>query len=454
MADPISSIPGVSSGVDWKSLVDQIITLDRRPAAKMESTIDTNKKRKDAFEQFRTAMNALKSAADALKDGTALDSFSASTVGADALGRNVVSAVANNFAAPGTYSVQVTSLAAAQKTVGSVAFGSATTDLQLAGRLVIGGQNVDVVSGDTLTNVRDKINLVSGQSNVQATLVAANADGSGQHIVLTGLKTGAAYAFTPTDDPGNTQSLVAALGIGGAPQTAASDAVVQIDNTVTVTRPSNSIGDAIPGLTLNLGAVGTSSVTVSRQSAAASTAVQKFVDAYNAVQTFVKKNADDSTSPLARDSVLRGARSNLSQSVLATDGTAPLDVSRLSNLGISVQKDGSLSFDATTWNAVFPSRIDDVKALLADRVGAISSFADDVTLPYAGQIDGRESSIDTQTASLQRHIDDLDARLDKKRTALLLQYSKSEAMLGKLKSIGDSLTSQLNSLNNSSNNNS
>ncbi|MBV9880272.1 MAG: flagellar filament capping protein FliD [Gemmatirosa sp.] len=452
MADPISSIPGVTSGVDWKSLVDQIITLDRRPAVKMESTITANTAKKTALEQFRTAMATLKTATDALKSGTAFDAFTATTAGADATGRTVAVAVAGAGAAPGTYSLNVTSLAQAQKTVGSVAFASSSTALSLTGRLVVGGQNVDIAAGDTLVGVRDKINLVSSTSNVQATIVAANADGTGQRLVLTGLKSGAANAFTAVDDAANTTSLTTALGLGATPDVLAQDAVVQIDGAVTVSRSSNSIADAIPGVTLTLSAKGTSTLTVARQDSAATAAVQGFVDAYNKVQSFVATQANDPKGALPRDSLLRGTRNALSQTVLTDATGTPADLSRLSSVGISLQKDGTLSFDATAWKAAYPARIDDVKKMLADRMGALSGVADDVTLPFAGSIDQRENSWATQSASLQRHVDDIDARLDKKRTALLLQYSRSEAMLGKLKSMGDSLTSQLAGLSSSNNN--
>jgi flagellar hook-associated protein 2 len=268
--------------------------------------------------------------------------------------------------------------------------------------------------------------------------------------VLSGLKTGSAYAFSPTDDPSNQASLVAAFGIGVAPQVLAKDATMQIDGTVTVTRSSNTISDAIPGLTISLGAQGTSTVTVSRQDSAGSTAAQAFVDAYNAVQTFVKKNVDDPAGPLARDAMLRTFRGSLTDAVLTSAATGPgaaaADMARLSSVGISIQKDGTLKLDSTAWNAAYPSRISDVQAMLSDRLGAISSLADDQTAPYSGQIDQHESALSTQSGSLQRHIDDINSRLDKKRTALLLQYSRSEAMLGQLKAMGDSLGAQITSL--------
>ena len=175
MADSLSSIPGVSSGTDWKALVDAIIAQDRRPAVTMQAKIDANSTRKSSLEQYRTLMSALQTASDALKDGSALNSFLATTAGTDASGRVVASAAASSTASPGNYSLNVTQLARAQKTVGSATFGSASTALDLSGRLVLGGQNVDLAATDTLAGIRDKINAVSGASGVQATLIAENA---------------------------------------------------------------------------------------------------------------------------------------------------------------------------------------------------------------------------------------------------------------------------------------
>ncbi len=86
MPDSLSSISGVSSGVDWKALVDSIMSLERRPAAKLETAITANTKRKEAFEQYRAAVASLKSATDSLKDGSAFDAFTAATSGTDAGG--------------------------------------------------------------------------------------------------------------------------------------------------------------------------------------------------------------------------------------------------------------------------------------------------------------------------------------------------------------------------------
>jgi flagellar hook-associated protein 2 len=447
MSDSLSQISGLSSGIDFKSLVDQIITLDRRPAVAWQATLDANAKRKDAYELFRTTIAAVKTASDALKTGTVLDAYSTTAAGTDGKGRNVLSAAATSGAVPGQYTIEVTQLASAQKTIASVPQTSATTALGLSGTLVLGGQSIVVGAADTLTAIRDKINAVQGTTNVQATVLTGGATDS--RLVLSGLKTGAANAFTVTDDPANSPSLVAALGLDAAPQTSALDATFKIDGTVVVTRPSNSVTDAIPGVTLNLAALGTSTVTVERQKSAAGTGVQAFVDAYNKLVAFVKAQADTPGAPLARDSILRNTRVTMAQTILAPSASSPLDLQTLSALGISLAKDGTLTLDPAKLQDAYASRTDDVKALLADRMAALSKIADTVTLSGTGQIDTREQGLATQNAALQQHIDDLAARLDKKRSALLMQYAKFEATLGKLKSIGDSMTAQFAGLNKS-----
>jgi flagellar hook-associated protein 2 len=119
MADPISSFSGIASGMDYKALVAQILTVERRPAVKLEATVAANDRRKAQLDQFRAALEALRTAAAALgPDGTALGSVQVLAPGTAADGRTVLAATAATGAPPGSYAVTVTRLAAAQKTVG------------------------------------------------------------------------------------------------------------------------------------------------------------------------------------------------------------------------------------------------------------------------------------------------------------------------------------------------
>jgi flagellar hook-associated protein 2 len=457
MADSLSSITGISSGIDYKSLVDQIIRLDHRQADAMQATVDGITKKKDALSQFRTALETLRTSAVALRDGTAFDAFTTTATGQDATGKNVLTAVGVAGAATGTYGVTVTALAAAQKTVGTVGFNG--DPLTFAGKFTLKGETVDIASGDTIGAVRDKINALTAKTGVQATLVSGAADGSDQRLVLTSTKSGTANAFTLTDDPTDATDVVAALGLNVAPTTPAADAALTIDG-IPVTRSGNAISDAIPGVTLNLATLGTSTVSVERTTSAAANAMKGFVDAYNAVKALVDKQGGKGGA-LVNDPMLRAARSELARNVLleapttdATTGAATgvaADLSTLASLGVSLAKDGTLTFDSAKFGAAYPSRLDELKATLADRMGGVATYADSLTATLTGAIAERTQGLDDTSLRLTARIADVDARLDKKRSSLLAQYAKFEASLGRLQSLQSSMSAQFTSLTKSNN---
>lgn len=450
MADSLSSFSGISSGMDYKALVAQILLAERRPAAKMEEAIAANDRRREQLGQFQATLDGLRTAAAGLEDGSALASFTVSATGTDGAGRSVLAATAGTTAAPGSYAVAVTRLATAQKTVAGAGFGPEA--LGLEGTLVLKeGVSVAIAPGDTLAKVRDGINLQTKASGVQATLVTG--DAGRQYLVLTGQKTGAANAFAPANDAGNATDLVAALGLAApSSQTAAQDAALTIDG-IPVTRSTNSVGDAIPGVTLSLTAAGTSTVSVARRESAATDAMKALVDAYNKVQAFMKAQGAPKAA-LANDSLVRGARGGLAGVVL---GAAPTtrdgqptgvaaDLATMGALGLSLTRDGTLSFDATRFEAASATRREEVTAVLAERMGALSDYVDGVARPLTGLIDQREQALDEQNARMTSRVADIDGRLDKKRTALLAQYAKFEASLGRLQAIQNQMSAQFSGL--------
>lgn len=458
-----ASFTGLASGIDWQSLVDSVVTAGKAPATAWQKQIDANTARKTALDTLSQDLTDLQTAGDALKYGTGFNSYAVSATGtaSDGSTRNVLAAAATNTASAGTYAVGVQQLAQAQKTVGSVGQASATAALGVTGGLTFttgGGQNVtvNVASTDSLSALRANINAVQGQTGVQASIVSGNADGSDAHLVLSAVKTGSAGAFSVADAAGTSPSLVSQLGIG-TPTVAAQDAKLTVDG-VPVTRASNTVGDAIAGVTLSLTAVGDSDVTLTRQSDQAQTAVQAFVDGYNKVQQFIQAQntvqSDGTWPPLHNDPTLRDARTQLAGMTLTSGSSAngvASDLATLASAGVSLQKDGTLKLDASTFQTAFQGRLADLTALFTDRMSAFSTYAGNTAAPYIGTISQRESAIDTQSTNLQSRIGDLDARMDKRRLALLAQYSKFEASLSQLQATGSALSSQFASLTSSSN---
>lgn len=447
MADPTSSISGLTSGIDFKALVDQIITLDRRPAVRLEARVAANAKRKTALGDVQAALGALRTAADALKAGTPLDAQSVTAAGTDASGRALVVATAGAGAAPGTYQLVVERLAAGQKTVGAAGVSS-TAALGASGTFAVNGQNVDVTAADTLAGVRDKVNALAATTGVRASVVTGGANDA--RLVLTSTGTGAASAFTVADVTGTVAG--AALGITGPPAQAAQDARVVVDG-VPVERASNTVTDALPGVTLTLSAADparTATLTVERFKAATTEAFKGFVDAYNKARALVTQQGAAGAA-LAGDSMLRTVAGALSTQVLGSDAALPADMTALGAAGITVQKDGTLALDAARLDAASTTRPDALRAMLASRMGAMSDYLAGVAAPLTGLIDQRGSAVDEQSARMQARVADVDARLEKKRTALLAQYAKFEASLGKLKALGAAMSSQFAGLNKSGN---
>lgn len=192
MTSPVGSFPGLGSGIDYKSLVDQMIQVESAPATTMQSRIDSYNAQISAYKSYSGLLSTLETAAKSLRDGSAFQNVLAAVSNATgAAGRSVVSASASAGAAPGSYAVQVLQTAQAEKLSGET-FAAGTSGLGLSGDFVINGKTVTVASSDSLSAIRDKINAQNTgatPTGVSASIItdATNA----QRLVLTSVKTGA-----------------------------------------------------------------------------------------------------------------------------------------------------------------------------------------------------------------------------------------------------------------------
>lgn len=212
MTSPVSSISGLASGIQWSDLVQQLVQLDsKRQLAPLQKQQETDTSAIAAWAGYGTSVGALDAAAQALASGTALAGFITS-VGASASGRSLFSASATPDASPGTYTVEVGQLAAAEKLSGNVIGAGATTALGIAGTFAINNRTVTITATDTLADVRDRINAVNAgavPSGVSAAIIADNAGAA--RLILTSQATGAAGIQLVDDAPAAT-GVIAQLG--------------------------------------------------------------------------------------------------------------------------------------------------------------------------------------------------------------------------------------------------
>lgn len=386
-----SNISGLSSGIDWNTIVDQLMAVEQNKVTLLQVRQQNELARQDALNSISSSLSTLRTDAINMADASKFFSYtttlaSSSTTSADSL----LSVQTSSSASAGTHTVIVQQLAQAQKTGSGAAVAdstgtavsSETTVLGISGSFSVAGQTVNVAATDSLKNIRDNINqLNTGSSATGVTASILKVGTSDYRLILTADDTGATgFTLTGADLDTASPGGLSGLNLGSTAnlrQTlqAAADAQVQIDG-YTVTRSSNTIDDAITGLTLDLvkaDAATTVTVKVATDTQAAKDQVQQFVDDYNTIIDFINSQVAFDTETqtagiLAGDSIVRSIQSALSSSVLQSVSGLSSDRNSLVLIGVAPDETGKLVVDDATldnWLATDPTAVRDVFAATA-----------------------------------------------------------------------------------------
>ena len=215
-----------------------------------------------------------------------------------------------------------------------------------------------------MTGIAKAIN--QADAGVQATVVY---DGSSYHLSLTGATTGTAGAFTVTGSGGLTGF---SYGSGSSEMSelqAATDASFSL-NGIPITSGSNTVAGIVPGLTLNLTASGSATVTVNQDVSALDQAADGLVSALNNVLQTINQYSSYSPSsgagPLLGDVGLQVLRSNLLNGISSpASGIAPDSAySSLSAVGFTINSDGTVTLNDQTFESAAQSNYAAVAGLL------------------------------------------------------------------------------------------
>ena len=187
-------ISGLSSGFDWRTMIDQLIAIEHRRVDVVEDQKNEYESKLSEWQSFNTKLLALKTASEGLKDPEDFYLYTASmsTDSATVDGDDRLSVSTSTSAAPGTYEIVVTDLATAQK-LSSNPFTSQTTELgsSYAGDIIVNGKVLAVSSTDSLSDVAYNINALntgSDPSGVSAAMI--NYGTNDYRLILTSDDTG------------------------------------------------------------------------------------------------------------------------------------------------------------------------------------------------------------------------------------------------------------------------
>ena len=182
--------------------------------------------------------------------------------------------------------------------------------------------------------------------------------------------------------------------------------------------------------------------------------IQTFQDAYNKLTADLKTQtaynaATKVGGPLLGDGTVTGMQTML-RSLVGGNGPSGNSIGRLSDLGLEIQADGSLSTNSTKLDAALQDPVN-VKAFFA-AAGATATDNGIARRSYdfAFGALGVSGSITAHSAAFQKAIDQNNTTIDKFNThiadyqkQLLAQYNAMDAQVAKLNSLGTFVSSQI-----------
>jgi len=234
------------------------------------------------------------------------------------------------------------------------------------------------------------------------------------------------------------------------------DAIFNIDG-MNFVKGSNTVTDALPGVTLKLAAPtaggNPAAITVTNDNEAIKQKINDFVTAYNAVASYIKSNASyDSVTKAGGvflgDITVRNIQDALNDYIMKPVPGVTGSLSQLSNIGIEMQRDGTLKVD--------DSKLDDaISGNLADVVGFMSGnasgtkkgladllhgYLDSVTKPLTGIISARINGLNEYNSSLDKEIAVKQEQLDNYQETLKKRFSALESLIAGNTSMGSYIT--------------
>ncbi len=409
---------GMGSGMDIRSLVDQLAAAERAPA---ENRLDRRERQTQeelsGYGTLKSALSDFRGQLGELRDIESFGQTKASSSNEEALGVS-----ASSKAGGESYQVSVDALAAAQS-LASGAFadrhavvggGKLTfrfgevevTDDEISGFKLNADrptQTIDIPEGATLVQLRDAIH--DAKIGVEVSIIN---DGSGERLLFNSKESGAGNGFTIDVERGSEaglEQLAFNAGVSNLTRTrAGEDAQVTI-NGLAVKRPTNQIDDAIEGMTLELKQVTGDAVQVgsSRDIKAAEAQIRQFVEGFNNLQQTITKLTrydpeTEEASVFTGNAMVRGINSQLRN--LLTNPVSVLEgnaIRSVADLGIVTERDGTLGVDGARLTRALEENFDQVGAL----------FASSALTDQANGVDFAGSSAATQAGRYQVQVDEV-----------------------------------------------
>ena len=473
-----SNYMGQYTGITSET-INQLLQSDELRKTVIQNKIDKINTKSQAWTDISTRLSNLTSKLDVLQDEATYQTKKV-TSSDDTIA--TVSGTSDSL--EGSYDLVVKQLATASKLTGGVVSKSdgttkiSTKDaLGYSGKLTITNGatdgsdkaltvEIDVKATDSLKDIANAINNAKDPSDSTGTKSAGlKATIVNNQLVVSSEEMGDRTLTIGGD-------LKDSLGFANSQTTRGQSAKFTLDG-IEMERNSNSPTDVVDGVTLNFkkaDATKTITLGLTNDTDKELSAVKDFVSQYNSVMSFLSEKmdvgdpskSDNKTGALAGDSTLISLQSKLQSTVL---GGKSVNGVSASTLGLSVDRNGTLSLDETKFKAQLaknPNAVKDFFFVDTSTKYATEKTGTGYTADFKAVIDrytstksGSEGVISLRKSSYQSEIKDYNKQIERiteqiatKRARYVTMFTNLDAAIGNLQSQFSYFQSQ-NSSNNS-----
>lgn len=438
------SSPGIGSGLDVNSIITKLMAVESQPLTQLQKTQSNYKSQLSAVSQLKGALSSFQTSMQKLDATSDFKLFSASSSDS-----TVFTATADSTASLGSHTVQVVRVAEHHQLAASTAYADTTTAIGATGsiQLTVNGSQFSVaLDGKNLGQIASDINNASGNTGVSASIIT---DTAGNHLVLSANDTGStgyiSVGYTGTD-PFALQSLNQDRNGSGSFTSADLNAEVVVDSTFTANPTSNQVSTVISGVTLGLVGAGTATLGVQRDTAKVQAQAQGFVDAYNNLhQTLTSLES----GTLQGDTTVFSIENRIRDILNTPPSGISSSWSYLAEIGVSLQKDGTMALDATTFQSALTTDFNGVANLFGNNNQGYAYRLQDAAnqlVQTGGPLDARTQGLNSRLDTVQSRIDDMTYRLTKIQANYRKQYTALDTLMGTLQTTSTYLTQQLANL--------
>ena len=452
---------GSYSGID-QTMIDQLMAIEKRPLVQMSERKTTMETQKNAWNDVRTRLNNLFEKIKVLQNSDTFSSMKAT-------GGESATITTSKNSPEGVYEISVQQLATKTSVIGGKiveASSDSTKALGLTGTFKLNtkgkdAKEIEIVETDTVRTIAEKINAVSKESGVRASIID-------NRLVLNNLETGA-KAIQIAEEADST--ILNQLGLKDTSEVIEGKNAMFKVNGVSVEKESNSVKDVVEYTTINLTkahAAGSSdTITISKDTSKVEEAVKGFVDQYNSTMTFISDqlkagspdDGGEKRGTLASDGSLMRLQSSLRTMVTSSLSNENTAIKDLSKLGVStVDRFGQLTFDASKLKEKLEENPVEVQNFFLSKnsegkdigfVPKINSYIDSFS-SSTGIIKGKTDSFERSIKEVNKQVDAFTLRMERKEQYYISMFSKLDTAMMEAESQMGWLTSQISALSASS----